>query len=98
VQIAAKLSFQLGSLLGRLRQGINGLSERQWQRYQFQLRQNYGSRHNKKSRFASNFSKLSTKLAWTRHPKGDAQEECELAFTPHRFLFNFNNLPRAKWI
>ena len=65
---------------------------------QFQLRQNYGSRHNKKSRFASNFSKLSTKLAWTRHPKGDAQEECELAFTPHRFLFNFNNLPRAKWI
>ena len=33
MQIAAKLSFQLGSSLGCRRRGINRLSEGQWQRY-----------------------------------------------------------------
>jgi hypothetical protein len=33
MQIAAKLSFQLGSSLGYRQRGINGLSEGQWQSY-----------------------------------------------------------------
>ena len=45
MQIAAKLSFQLGSSLGCRRRGINRLSEGQWQRYGSSSGKNYGSRH-----------------------------------------------------